>query len=138
EPRHAQGTCEAKPQQPARETSDVRLRRRGRGSWGNQGFPHAKPAEDHRPLLVEEVPAAFEQLERRVRQPARDVLAVAARREHVELALPQADLGADLLRLEAPGLGEGEVVVGPAADALPDRLDERLPQDEAEVLAADE
>ena len=36
------------------------------------------------------------------------------------------DLGLDVLGLEAPRLGEGEVVVGPAAHALADRLDERL------------
>ena len=79
--------------------------------------------------------SALQQLEARVRQPARDVLAVAARREHVQLALPQPHLGVDVFRLEAPRLREREVVVRPAADALPHGLAERLAHDRAEPLA---
>ena len=63
--------------------------------------------------------AACEELEACVRKPARDVLAVAARREHVQLALPKADISVHVLGLEAPRFGKGEVVVGPAAHPLP-------------------
>src|SRR5207237_10722621 len=69
---------------------------------------------------------------------ARHVLAVGPRREPIQLALPEPDLGLDLLQLEAPGLGEGEVVVGPAADALPHRLHERLLHERAVLRAGDE
>ena len=82
--------------------------------------------------------ASLEQLEARIRQAARDVLAVAAGREHVQLALPEPCLGLDLLQVEAPGLGEGEVVVGPAADALPHGLHERLLHERAVLRAGDE
>src|SRR5438477_331713 len=76
----------------------------------------------------------FQQLEARIRQAARDVFAVTARREHVQLALPDLDLGMDVLELETPRLREGEVVVGPAAHSLAHGLDERLAHDRAELL----
>jgi hypothetical protein len=56
---------------------------------------------------------------------------VRARYEHVELALPEAHLLLHVSKLEAPRLDESEVVVCPAADALPDRFCEPFREDGA-------
>src|SRR5436190_1142454 len=53
------------------------------------------------------------------------------RYEHVELALPDPHVRGDVLELEAPRLREREIVVGPTAHALADRLHERLDHDRA-------
>ena len=66
----------------------------------------AEPVEHDRPLLVEEVAAALEQLEAGVREPRGDVLAVRARREHVELALPDARLDGTSSRSKPQGLAK--------------------------------
>src|SRR3954452_12745952 len=97
-----------------------------------------EPVEHERPLFVEEVAAALEQLEAGVWQPGGHVLAVWAWREHVELALPDAGLGGNLLELEAPRLRKREVVVGPAARPLAHGLDERVTHDRAHIGARGE
>src|SRR4051794_27669343 len=70
----------------------------------------------------DQVPFRRDKLEGRVRDATRQVLAVAARDEGVELALPEAHLARDGVEREAPRRDEGEAVLGEPLLFLLDRL----------------
>ena len=88
-----------------------------------------EPVENVWPVVQEEMPGIRHELEFGAREVCSEVLAVGARYEHVQIALPEPHVGRNIGELEAPRLGEGEVVVDPATAAPADRLDEGVSDD---------